>query len=93
MSTDEIDEMGIDLVLEQGGAGAGAAASHIPRIEHPHIITFGGECLGDERTGDARSENGDITSDVGTEGRIVREDAVPHGPVGMIRGEIHVRAI
>jgi hypothetical protein len=87
---DQFREMGIDLILQEGGAGARASPSHVASINESDIVAFRGESLRNQGSGYTGSQDRDVAGNIGLQRRIVGENPVFDGPVGMIRAKIHV---
>ena len=67
---DQVDEVGVDLVLDQRGGGGGAAVRDLVGLEQHGGDALPGEPMGHERAGDAAADDGHVAAEVSVESGI-----------------------
>ncbi len=85
----QIDQMGVDLVLQQRRAGGRAAPAHVALFEDRHVEAMAGQFIRDQRTGNAATQHGHVASMVRFQARKGLHQAVADRPEGIPAFQIH----
>ena len=85
----EVGEVEVELVLEQGGAGAGAAVAHLPALEQDGVNPLLREPVAHQRAGDSPADDGEVAAPVLVELGVGGREAALDEPEGDAAGEIH----
>jgi hypothetical protein len=89
VATAEVGEVGVQLVLEEGGGGAGAAVAHLPSLQQDGVESLLREPLPHHRAGDAAADDRHVAAAVLRELGIGRRQPVLDEPEGNPGREIH----
>src|SRR5690606_5150748 len=85
----EVDEVGVDLVLDQRRAGRGAAPAGVAPVEHDDVHAGRRELACDQAAGDAGADDDHVAVRVGVERPELCRQAVADGPPRVTALEIH----
>ena len=86
---DEVDEVGVDLVLDERRGGGRAAVADLAGLEQDGADALPGEPVGHQGAGDAAADDGDVAAEVSVESGVGRGEAVEDGPEGVAAGQVH----
>jgi hypothetical protein len=86
---DQVEEVGVDLILDERGGGSGAAPRDLPRLEQDDVDALAGEPVGDEGAGDAAPDDGHVAAAVAAEPWVGRRQADERWPERGAAGQIH----
>ncbi|KAG1079282.1 hypothetical protein G6F40_016375 [Rhizopus arrhizus] len=83
--------MCVDLVLQQRGAGGGAAPADVALFDHRHIVAMVGQLVGDQRAGNAAADHQHVAAQVLLQRREGVDQAVAYCPPRVATLQVHAR--
>ena len=86
---DQVDEMGVDLVLDERRRRGGAAVADLAGLEQHRGDALPGEPMGHEGAGDPAADNGDVAMEVLVKTGIHGGKAVDDRPERVAAGQVH----
>ncbi len=93
MALRQFQQMGIDLVLQQRGAGSGAAPADIALLDHCHVVAMPGQFVGNQRTGDAATDHQHVAAQVLFQWRKRLDQSIAYRPPGVTALQVHSRVL
>jgi hypothetical protein len=72
--------MGVKLIDQQGGAGAGAALADIALVDDHRVDARLGQAVGDQRAGNAAADHRHLAAEIVLEGRVGCENPISNRP-------------
>ena len=89
----KLQQLGIDFVLQQRGAGGGAAPADIAAIQHGRVQAGLDQRARNQCSGDARADHGNVAFTVGKQWRVIAQQAVAHGPPWVTAFHVHATSL
>ena len=89
VSFGQVDQMGVDLVLQQRRAGGCAAPADVALFEDRHVEAVAGQFIRDQCAGDAAAKHGHVASMVGCQAREGLHQAAADRPEGISALQVH----
>ncbi len=85
----QFQQVGVDLVLQQRGAGSGAAPADVTLLDHRHVVAMPGQLVGNQRTGDAAADHQHVAAQIPLQRWEGVDQAVAHRPPGVATLQVH----
>ena len=86
---DQVGQVCVDFILQERGAGAGAAGGNVAPVEHNHADASFGKVVGHQRASDAAANHGHIAAQVFGQGGVASDQAIFDRPERIARFKIH----